>query len=302
MKAVKTLSILFSTLLLAFVYYNFIAKKPSHISGKPTIALSTFALYDAAKNIAGESMNCFCILPFGVEVHSFEPTPKIMTQLHDADLVVFSGAGLEPWARSFTDANNSLDMSQKVSLKAPDARAEHEGGMDPHYWLDISNMIIVAKTLQERFSQILPQNKALYAQNAQRYISKLQEVDAKYKQKLLTCKKDAIVVDHNAFSYLGKRYGFYVISVSGLSPDAQPSAKVMAEIEKNVQAKQIGTLFFESFASDKVMRAIAYDLHLHVDLLMPLANITKEQSESNSSYASLMLQNLDKIAAARECE
>ena len=120
MKTLKTISILLVLLLGAFVYYN-LQKSPDqqpskqHIS-KPLIALSTYALYDVAKNIAGDSMDCFSVLPQGFDVHSFEPTPKIMAQIHDAKLVVYSGAGLQPWTRSFEDQKNGLDMSRYMKL------------------------------------------------------------------------------------------------------------------------------------------------------------------------------------------
>lgn len=307
MKTIKTGLILLVLFLGAFVYYYLHVSKPELPNQKPSIALSTYALYDIAKNIAGDSMDCFCVLPYGVEVHSFEPTPKIMAKLHDANLVVFSGAGLEPWAHSFNDEKNSLDISKYMKLldAAHDDEEEehhHDSGFDPHYWLDIDNMIIATNMLKDKFIQILPNNKEQYTANAQSYIVKLQALDALYKQKMLTCKINTIVVDHNAFSYLALRYGFHVESISGLSPDAQPSAKVMGSIVDSVKDKNISTIFFESFASDKVISAIAAETNVTVGLLHPIANITKKEWESNSSYYSLMLDNLEKISKARECQ
>ncbi len=312
MKTIKTISIVLILLLGTFVYYTLHkgddAGVKSEQKRKPLIALSTYALYDAAKNIAGESMECFCVLPQGVEVHDFEPTPKIMAKLHDADLVVYSGAGLEPWTHSFEDEKNGLDMSTHVKLlnaaHHDDEEEEghhHESEFDPHYWLDVDNMIIVANVLKEKFIKLAPNNKELYEKNSAHYIAKLKEIDTLYKQKMLTCKQDTIVVDHNAFSYLGLKYGFHVESISGLSPDAEPSAKVMGTIIDKVKDKHISTIFFESFASDKTINAIATDAKVKVDFLQPIANITKDESQNGSTYYSLMLQNLEKISEAREC-
>lgn len=317
MKTIKTVSILLVLLLGAFVYYSLhvsgetdaktaVSDEPKH---RPSIALSTYALYDAAKNIAGESMECFCVLPEGVEVHDFEPTPKIMARLHDADLVVFSGAGLQPWTHAFEDEKNGLDMSGYMKLldaahhddDEEEAGHHHESEFDPHYWLDTDNMIKAVNVLKEKFTKLLPANKELYSANAETYIAKLKEIDAQYRQKMLTCKVDTIVVDHNAFSYLAQKYGFHVESISGLSPDAQPSAKVMGNIIDKVKENNITTIFFESFASDKVINAIATDAKVKVDFLQPIANITKDELQNKSTYYSLMMQNLEKISKAREC-
>lgn len=310
MKTLKTLSILLVLLLGAFVSYRFIISPKQEATqtkdAKPLIALSTYALYDAAKNVAGESMDCFCILPYGVDVHSFEPTPMIMAKVHDAKLVVYSGAGLQPWAHTFEDQKNGLDMSRYMKLLDASATEEdehhHDSDFDPHYWLDVDNMSIATNILKEKFIKISPQNRDMYEENAENYIAKLHELDRLYKEKLSVCKVDTIVVEHNAFSYLAAKYNFNVESISGLSPDAEPSAKVMGSIISNVKTKNINTIFFESFASDKVIKAIAADAHVKVNVLNPLANITKAESENKSSYYSLMLENLGKIATSRECQ
>ena len=317
MKSIKTVSILLVLLLAAFVYYSLHVNQKTddktavtdESKSRPLIALSTYALYDAAKNIAGESMECFCVLPYGVEVHDFEPTPKIMARLHDADLVVFSGAGLQPWTHTFEDEKNGLDMSGYMKLldaahhddDEEETGHHHESEFDPHYWLDTDNMIKAVNVLKEKFTKLLPANKELYNANAEAYIAKLKEIDAQYRQKMLTCKIDTIVVDHNAFSYLAQKYGFHVESISGLSPDAEPSAKVMGSIIDKVKENNITTIFFESFASDKVINAIATDAKVQVDFLQPIANITKDELQNGSTYYSLMMQNLEKISKAREC-
>lgn len=306
MKSVKTISILLVVLFGTFVFIA-LQSKPQAVQqngARPTIALSTFALFDVAKNIAGDSMDCFCILPNGVDVHSFEPTPKIMARVHDAQLIVFNGAGLQPWTHVFEDQRNGLDMSRFIQLKEAVEDDDHhgdEGNNDPHYWLDTENMIIAANVLKDQFTKILPQNRDLYEQNAEEYIAKLKEIDRIYKAKLSTCKVDTIIVEHNAFSYLADKYGFNVESISGLSPDAQPSAQIMADIINVVKEEKIGTIFFESFASDKVAKAIATDAHVKTDTLQPIENITVDEAKKGVSYNSLMMDNLVKIAQAREC-
>jgi zinc transport system substrate-binding protein len=307
MKSMKTVLILLAVLLGTFVFI-LLRSKPQIMDqqdSKPVVALSTFALYDVAKNIAGDTIECFSILPNGVDVHTFEPTPKIMAKVYDAKLIVFNGAGLQPWTHLFEDQRNGLNMSRYIQLKEVDSEDdEHhgdEGNNDPHYWLDIDNMIIAANVLKDQFIKLLPQNRDLYEQNAMEYITKLKELDRVYRENLSTCKVDTIVVEHNAFSYLADKYGFGVESISGLSPDAQPSAQVMGDIIRVVKNEKIKTIFFESFASDKVAKAIASDAHVKTDTLQPIENITADEAKKGATYNSLMMENLAKIVQAREC-
>jgi protein translocase SecG subunit len=88
-------NIIFVLVIATFILQMYVLKEDAKAevkSQKPTISLSTFALYDIAKNISQDTFELVMILPFGVDAHSFEPTPKLMTKIMGSDLVVYSGS------------------------------------------------------------------------------------------------------------------------------------------------------------------------------------------------------------------
>lgn len=281
-------------------------------TGKKSVACSTLALYDITKNIAGDTVSSYMILPFGVDVHSFEASPKLMVKIHSSDLVLLSGAGLESWLEGFSFPNKVIDMSKYVKLisfgkshhehEHEHDEHHHEGEFDPHYWLDIQNMIMAAKIVTKELIALEPQNKELYVQNEKRYIESLKKLAEKYKTKLSQCSKKTVVVNHNAFSYLAKDYGFEIESLYGLSPDAQPSAKDVAKIIEHVKEDNLSVIFFESFASDKVIKTISKEAHVAVDVLQPGANITADEAKKGISYMRIMEENLEKLSLALDCK
>ena len=302
-------------LIIALFTLPLYASKQDSKNQKPTVSLSTFALYDIAKNISQDTLELVMILPFGVDAHSFEPTPKLMAKILQSDLVVYSGAGLEPWTRSFEFKSKVIDMSKSVKLlEAKDNHENHEhdnhhehdehhhGAVDPHYWLDIQNMISATKLISAEFIKLNPKNADLYKANSKKYILMLESLDAKYKKSLVNCKKDTIIVNHNAFSYLSNRYGFHVEALSGLSPETEPSAKNMVKLIKHIKEHKLSTVFFESFVSDKAMKSIANEAKVSVDVLQPLGNITADEASQNLGYEDIMLINLEKISKALVCE
>lgn len=276
---------------------------------KPSVVLSTFALYDSAKYIAGDNIGISMVLPFGADAHSFELTPKIMSKIEDSSLFVFTGVSLEPWISKIS-SKNSIDMSKHVKLISledeecgdEDHEDHHhnESATDPHYWLDLKNMIKITEILKEELIKISPQNRDLFQKNADKYSNTLRTLDEKYKQQFNLCKKDTIIVNHNAFSYLSKNYDFHVESLSGLSPQMMPSPKDIKHIHETIKEHNITTVFFESFVSNKVIKSIAKDLNVNVDVLQPLGNITKD--EIGKSYADLMDINVQKITKSLECQ
>ena len=311
-------NIIFVLIIVVFLLQMYVSKEDAKAEAqvknqKPTIALSTFALYDIAKNISQDTLDLVMILPFGVDAHSFEPTPKLMAKIMGSDLVIYSGAGLEPWTSTFDFKSKVIDMSKSVKLLEPKDEHEcnahhdhdHDHGhkaVDPHYWLDIQNMISTTKLISTEFIKLSPENAELYKSNSQKYITKLESLDTKYKESLSNCKKETIIVNHNAFSYLSNNYGFHVEALSGLSPDAQPSAKNMVRLIEHVKEHDVKTVFFESFVSDKAMKSIAHEAKVNVDVLQPLGNITKDEADKNLSYEDIMLDNLQKISKALACE
>ncbi len=302
-------------LLLLAVLLIIIQNEKNSIHGsKPIVGVTTFALYDITKHIAGDTLEVINILPFGVDPHSFEPTPKLMSSIEKSSLVFYSGAGLEPWIHGFKFKHKAVDISKHVKLREladmdeeedeHDEHAEHHhhGGIDPHYWLDFDNMKKATELITKELIDLQPQNKELYIKNRDSYIKMLNQLDAEYKQTLSNCKKDTVVVSHNALGYVADRYGFGVESLTGLSPEAQPSAKVIEKTFQDIHKKGIQTIFYESFVNDKITRTIAKDANITVDVFQPLGNITADEAKAGMTYRDIMRQNLQKLSKALMCK
>jgi len=137
--------------------------------------------------------------------------------------------------------------------------------------------------------------------NRDAYVEMLSSLDKEYKKSLHSCKYDTLVANHNAFSYLGARYSFHIEALNGLSPDTAPSANDIKRVMSYIKETGVGVIFFESFVSDKVIKSIARDLTVRVDVLQPLGNITADEAEKKLSYEDIMRDNLNKIHKALEC-
>ena len=308
-------NIIFIFIVVAFIVQLLVMKQNNEpkIDNKPIVSLSTFSLYDIAKNISGNTFDLVMIIPFGVDVHSFEPTPKLMTKIYKSDLVVYSGAGLEPWIDGFEFKSHSIDMSKHVDLiKLASSHAHihkekyhsdnEDFEYDPHYWLDTDNMISATKLMTDEFIKISPKNRALYIKNRDLYIARLKKLDSDYKKELSTCRSNMIIVNHNAFSYIADKYGFEVEALSGLSPESEPSPKNMVKLIEYIKEYNVSTIFFESFVSDRAIKSIAKEAHAKVDILQPLANITADDAKENLSFEDIMRKNLTKISKALNCQ
>lgn len=283
--------------------------KEEDLDKKIIVSVSSFALYDITRSIAKDSLHVFSILPFGVDPHSYEPTPKTMANIEKSALVIYSGSGLEPWIHNYTFKKKVLDISKFVHLRKLTKEeehehhhiGEHESGIDPHYWLSIENMKIATNAITKELKTLKPENELLYAKRQKHYLKDLDSLAEQYRHSLRDCKRQSIVVSHNAYGYLSEEFGFKVISLNGLSPEAHTDAKNIQKIIETIKKQNISLLFSESFANTKTMHAIANEESLKVDTLDALGNITADEMKRHLSYKDIMQINLHKITKALEC-
>ena len=300
----KTITTLFLILLISFAGCS---KKSASAAAKLSVVTTTYAVYDAAKQIGGKDIEVSMLIPPGREIHTFEPTPRDIIKLKKADLVFYNGAGLEPWSEKFDFGNKGVNLSRFVILRKFEEHHHHHhkdalhSAYDPHYWLDFDNMKRVVAVIAKKYGELEPSKKELFVQRAKEYEKMLLRLDQRYKDSLKNCKKDEIFVNHNAYGYLASRYGFEIHSLVGLSPDAEPDPKTVQMLLEEIQKEGVRYIFYEPFENSAVLESIAKDTGVKVLQLQPLGNITAEEADKGLGYKEIMLDNLHKLSQGLEC-
>ncbi|MDD5716903.1 MAG: zinc ABC transporter substrate-binding protein [Sulfuricurvum sp.] len=308
--------ILFTVVLAAFVMIIFSFAPQSHKeqgnrAEAPIVYVSTFSLYESARAVAGEGMDVRIIIPLGSDAHMFSPNPTQVAAISNATLFVYNGAGFETWAENFKNtlpqSTRTLDMSKKVVLmkgghhhfEADDE--DGEDAYDPHYWLNIDNMIKMTQVLEGEFAKINPAQADAFHNNAATYIHELEKLKGEFLSGLAECRNRTLVSNHDAFGYLSASNNLEEVSVIGLSSDEQPSAKNIADIIAVVKKHGVKTIFFEEFINDNVSQTIARETGTKAQSLQPLENISEDELKSHQTYLSIMRENLNKLREAMEC-
>ena len=170
MKKFKILALVF-VVLFVIVEVFVLNKTEEKVNTKPIVSVSSFFLYDITKHIAQDSVEIVNILPFGIDPHSFEMTPRIMAKIERSSLVLFSGAGLEHWISKIKFNCKAVDISKFVKLrelasdefefhKYHDKQCAHNT-LDSHYWLDFDNMKNATKVVTQQLILLEPKNSLI---------------------------------------------------------------------------------------------------------------------------------------------
>lgn len=311
--------IVFGGVIVAIVIgMSFFSPKPQKKEGtteaKSVVSVSTFSLYEVATAVAGDAMDVRSIVPLGSDAHMFSPNPTQVAEISSGTFFIFNGTGFETWAESLKNTlpktTQIVDMSQHVAMQKSeeeheeghDDHEEHQhGAYDPHYWLDIDNMIKMTQTLDGEFSKRLPSKAEIFHGNAATYIGELQKLKSEYAKGLAECKNRTLVSNHDAFGYLAHSNKLENVSVIGLSSDEQPSAKNIADIITVVKEHGVKTIFFEEMINDNVSQTIARETGAKAVPLQPLENISQDELKSHQTYLTIMRENLKKLREAMEC-
>lgn len=284
---------------LLFVKFETNTSQDPSTDSQLKIAATFFPLAEIARNVAPSSL-VTPIIPAGVEPHDYEPSTGDITKFSSADVFVTMGMEFSEIENKISQTNSkikTINSATNINLLAASGEEAEEGELyDPHIWVSPKNMIIMTKNTVDQLSEIDAQNANTYQQNAQNYIKQLNEIDQQYQTQLKNCKKDTIMVSHNAFSYLAKDYNFKILYIAGLSPEVEPSANQLASLINKAKTHNLKYIFYEELVDPKIANTIA-DAAGATSLELNPA----EGSKDNKSYIQIMKNNLKNLKIALEC-
>jgi zinc transport system substrate-binding protein len=147
-----------------------------------------------------------------------------------------------------------------------------------------------------------PNNAEAYKANAAEYKRKLLVLDGDFRTGLAQCARRDIVTSHQAFAYLGGRYGLEVKPISGISPDEEPSPQKLAEVAQFVRVNRVKFIFFETLASPKLSETIARETGAKTIVFNPLEGLSDAEMAQGKNYLSVQRENLENLRIALDCK
>lgn len=270
-----------------------------------SVVASFYPLEEAASQVGGDLVTVENLTPPGVEPHDLELAPDDIETIATADVVIYLGGGFQPAvedALAETEDAVTVDALAAVDTEpAPPGEAEEGLTVDPHLWLDPARFEQVVRAVAAGLSDADPANGATYRSNAEAYVAELAALDEEFRTGLSDCERTTVVTSHEAFGYLADAYGLTEVAITGLSPEAEPDAKRLAELLDLVEEQGVTTIFAEELVSPDVAETLADEAGVTVDVLDPIESLTDEQVEAGEDYVSVMRENLDRLRAALDC-
>ena len=240
------------------------------------VVATTTIVGDVVKQLGGDRIELSILLPTGTDPHGFQPAPRDLANISEADLIFANGAGLEEFLQPLIENSGGkapiISVSDGIDLLEPGEihqadestakTGEHSNG-DPHTWFDPNNVKIWVQNIEKALVEADPAGRLVFTENAQSYTQQLEELDSWIQSQVekLTPEQRLLVTDHTSFTYFADRYGFEQVGavIPAYSTLAAPSAQELASLEDAIRRLAVKAVFVGEAVNSSLVEQLAQD-------------------------------------------
>lgn len=307
---------------------------------KLSIVTTIFPEYDWVREILGEKADnaeITMLLDNGVDLHSYQPTADDIVKISDCDLFIYVGGESDEWVEDAL--RNAANGNMKVinllevlgdSVKTEeivegmqeeehedaeeheheDAHAhedaeehEHEEETDEHVWLSLKNAKMLVRVISKALQELDPDNKDIYAANADAYVKKLSALDAEYQAAVDAASNKTILFgDRFPFRYLVDDYGLrYYAAFVGCSTETEAGFETISFLAKRVDEWKLPCVLTIGGARHKIAETIVRNTtakNQRVLTMDSMQSTTSKDVKNGTTYLSVMEKNLSVLKEA----
>jgi manganese/zinc/iron transport system substrate-binding protein len=237
-------------------FFSYIFPPSEKKMEKKRVILSTTVMIDSVvKEIVGDRWNTQLLIEGEIDPHSYQLRKGDKEKIERAEIVFGNGLSLEhnPSLYYLLTDKKAVFVGDCVMKSHPEKIIVRKNEIDPHIWMDLSVMSVVAKVICEKLCEVDPKNSAEYQANTVVLEEKMAFLDKEILEMFSKVPMDRLylVSSHDAFNYFVKKYFIQdgdnrLFSMQGLSTEADISLKRIQQVIEYIKFHKIPIVFFES--------------------------------------------------------
>ena len=218
---------------------------------------------DIVRRVAGDRAEVVGLVPSGVDPHLYAPTRSDLGRVRDADLVFSNGLRLEG---RMTDALGRVaeagtpvvPVAERIDDSDLLAADGYAGVADPHVWMDPRLWSQAVEAVRDALVAADPEHAEAYRDNADAYLETLATLEAYAAEVLASVPEErrVLVTSHDAFSYFGRRFGFEVLGIQGISTESEAGVRDIEGLVDLLVERGIAAVFVESTVGPRHVEAL----------------------------------------------
>ena len=284
-------------------------------NGRIKVLSTTAQVGDLVREVGGERVDSWTLIRGDLDPHSYELVKGDDDRIRRADILFYSGLGLEhgaSLAAILHSQDKAISIGDAIAEELPDRILYRGAQPDPHIWMDISLWQHGVDEIEDALVQIDPQGAAGYHERAAHLRASMEELDELIRERIgeIPEEKRYLVTSHDAFQYFVRRYlaegkedwRERLAAPAGLAPDGQLNPVDLQRTVDFVCRHRVSVLFPESNVSPASIRKIvssAQELDIQVRLC---SEALYGDSVGEAGYLASILHNAETLATAWEAE
>ncbi len=278
--------------------------------GRLSIVTTTFPPYDFARAVAGDAASVTMLIDPGVETHSYDPSPRDIEKIRNADIFIYGGGESDAWLDGIlesidTERVTRIAMTDLVPLLCADGHEDHTDDghaheYDEHVWTSPANAAEIVRAIRTAACAKDAANAPLYQANADAYLAELNTLIADFEAVVAAGARDTVVfADRYPFLYFSEAFGLnYHAAFAGCAHETEAGAQTIARMIDLVKAENVPAVFYIEFSNHRLADAVAEATGCETLLFHSCHNVTRDELNAGATYVSLMRQNLENLREA----
>lgn len=271
----------------------------SFAADKLPVTASFSILGDLVRVVGGDRVSVTTLVGPDEDAHVFEPKPTDAKAIVQSKLFIINGLGFEPWAQKLAKSagyqGTTLVASQGVKNRTMADEKGHTEA-DPHAWQDPTNVLLYVRNIAAALTKLDPAGAATFQSHSEAYAKELQTLDAWAKAQVaaIPANKRKVITSHDAFGYFAAHYQIQFLAPQGVSTDAEPSAKGVAQLIRQIQREKIKAVFLENMSNPKLLAQLSQDVGVTVGASL-YADALSGADKPGATYLQMMRHNVTQL-------
>ena len=145
---------------------------------RPKVAASTTIVADVLARVGGDDIDLTArTLPPGADPHEFEPTPREIETLSQANVLFISGLGYEMILQG---AICQAGLAPATVALSEGLESDVDPAESPHVWLDPRNVMLWVDDATRALGALDPAHTEVYSARAAAYRAELEALDLRF--------------------------------------------------------------------------------------------------------------------------
>jgi zinc transport system substrate-binding protein len=279
----------------------------------PRVAATTKPIHSLVAAVMGDLGTPDLIVKGAASAHTYSLRPSDAANLGNADIVFWTGHGLELFLQDSIatlapdativalSANPAIEL---LPIREGGAFESHDDGGDDHdhahdehdmhFWLDPLNAALMVTQIADTLAYADPLHAQRYFDNAKAETARLQQLVAETEAKLAPVKDVPFIVFHDAYQYFERRFGLSVVGAITVTPDTLPGAQRIGALRDKVISAGAACVFAEPQFEPGVVNTVIEATSAKAAVLDPEGATLTEGPEL---YAQLITGLADSLVA-----